>query len=64
MFGLSSHQAKGFDFVVVSVHLKATGLDNEDLSRLQVTKPLMVALRIPAMNMDKLPQTTNLIPKR
>ncbi|XP_031555772.1 endonuclease/exonuclease/phosphatase family domain-containing protein 1-like [Actinia tenebrosa] len=29
-------KAKRFDFVVVSVHLKATGLDNEDLSRLQV----------------------------
>ena len=26
---------KRFDCVLVSVHLKATGLDNEDLSRLQ-----------------------------
>ena len=28
-------QIKRFDCVLVSVHLKATGLDNEDLSRLQ-----------------------------
>ena len=28
-------QMKRFDCVLVSVHLKATGLDNEDLSRLQ-----------------------------
>lgn len=29
-------QANHFDFVLVSVHLKATGLHNEDLNRLKV----------------------------
>ena len=28
-------QIKKFDCIIVSVHLKATGLDNEDLDRLQ-----------------------------
>ena len=44
-------QIKKFDCVIVSVHLKATGLGNEDLSRLQE-------------EIDKVPELINAIEQR
>ena len=37
MFLLHVSQVKKFDFVLVSVHLKAAGLGNSDVERLEVS---------------------------
>ena len=39
-------QAYRFDFVLLSVHLKATGLENEDIERLQVGQRLKHRIKI------------------